>query len=175
MLTILKPPPNHPNPPQRPSHLHPRLGRIHLARSRELARAEAAEVVAGLRATRNRSGPSSLIGDLPVDLLGVDSLSIPFNHCSFQKNKKRRFFWVSGGFPERRSPGKNGEVTLETSIFLDINCWVVILRMDQILHLGWVTRYACRLISHLPGAMNFRPSSNMFKPLLLNSLLSASL
>ena len=48
---------------------------------------------------------------LPTSLLGVDSDSILFSHRSFQKPDP--FCRVSGGFLERRTPGKNGEVPLE--------------------------------------------------------------
>ena len=40
-------------------------------------------------------------------VLGVDSFSILSNHRSFRRPDP--FSWVSGGFLERRIPGKNGE------------------------------------------------------------------
>ena len=46
---------------------------------------------------------------LQANVQGVDSFSILFNHRSFLLH--RRFPWVSGGFLERRIPGKNGEGT----------------------------------------------------------------
>ena len=45
-------------------------------------------------------------------LLGVDSFSHSLgNHRSFPKPSRIRFSWVSGGFLERRIPGRNGEGT----------------------------------------------------------------
>ena len=57
----------------------------------------------------------------------IPSFSILFNHPSFQKLDP--FFWVSGGFLERRIPGKNGESTPRINQLLPEQ-----LRMNKTIH-----------------------------------------